>query len=79
MQQISIDTLGSPGYKKYVENKGADWCFLESGYFHVDEGDHHMYYRVLIEGSVWEMLEQDMHKLYKMTPIERRKYMVPNS
>lgn len=77
MERISAEKLGRDGCKRYIGHESAEWCCLEAGYFHVDdcEGDHHYYYRCVISGEIWEMLEQDMHRLYRMSPSERKKLL----
>lgn len=75
MERIKFDQLGFLGKMNYLKVP-TDWGFLESGYFHVDDGDHHFYYRYVINGEIWEMLEDDGHRLYKMNPSERASYLM---
>ena len=86
MERITFDKLGSRGRSNFLNigRKGHEFSmvnpafiFLESGYFHVDdcEGDHHFYYRYLVNGQIIEMLEDDVHTLSKMTLDEREKFL----
>ena len=76
MERIKFDQLGSLGKMNYLKTP-AEFGFLESGYFHVDdcEGDHHFYYRYLVNGDTWEMLADDVYMLSKMTFDEREKFL----
>ena len=68
MERISPEKLYKTGRKNYERSEKTGTHFLEAGYFHVEdcEGDHHYYYRYLINGEVWEMLEQDVHSLHSV-------------
>ena len=79
MERISSDKLNSGGAARYKEHENAAWHFLEAGYFHVEdcEGDHHYYYRYVISGEIWEMLEQDIHNLRSTSPVDREKCLKP--
>lgn len=72
MERIKFDQLGSLGKMNYLKAP-AEFGFLESGYFHVDDcdGDHHYYYRYVVNGIICEMLEDDVHELHAMSFQER--------
>lgn len=78
MERIGSKELFSGGRKNYEGNENAEWQFLEAGYFHVDdcEGDHSYYYRYVVSGEIWEMNEQDVHCLKRMSPVERKKVLI---
>lgn len=72
MEKLSFDDLRSHGMMNFTN---CDKCFgfLEAGYFHVDdcEGDHHYYYRYIVNGIICEMLEDEVHELHAMSFQER--------
>ena len=67
MIEINKSDLYSVGNMNLAKCKDDKFHFLEAGYFHVPEGDHKYYYRYLVNGKVYEMLEWDIQKARKMT------------
>lgn len=72
MEKLTFNDLGSQGKMNFT-NCDKGFGFLEAGYFHVDdcEGDHHYYYRYIVNGIICEMLEDEVHELHAMSFQER--------
>ena len=74
---LTKNDLYSDGTKRYIGNEDSDFHFLEAGYFHANDctGDFHYYCRYVVNGVILELLEDDVHRIKRMTVDDRNDYI----